>query len=436
VAESATDLACNQGVGKTVRRRRFLLQTAGLAGAAAYGLSGCGSGSSKSSLNLMVASYDQSVGSSIGDQWDQVVKAYKKVKPDVTVHVERIPFARLDRTLAQRVKDGKAPDIAQSNVFATFADQRRLYPVSELFDIPTQADFTQSFAQAGTAHYVQYGIPFMASTPRLFYNTTLFERAGVSAPGSWDELHSAAKALKAIGVKTPYGLQLGPEAAEDEALAWLLAGGGTYAGVTGYDFTTNSNIATLTWLRDRLVGEGLAGAAPQLLDRTAAYEQFLRGQIGMMIAHPVLMSAADQAKVPYAHAAFPQRDGGAAAPLGLSDWLLAFKRNGRKAECGDFLTYLYSRKSARTYGGGQAALPVTASASDSLRSDPAQRPLWKFIDQMPRAEFQPVNQSSWPDVRAAIREDIGSAVVRGGNPRAVLQALDTKASRAEIRTAS
>ncbi|MER7578287.1 ABC transporter substrate-binding protein, partial [Streptomyces sp. NPDC126514] len=71
-----------------------------------------------------------------------------------------------------------------------------------------------------------------------------------------------------------------------------------------------------------------------------------------------------------------------------------------------------------------------------LRSDPAQRPLWKFIDQMPRAEFQPVNQASWPDVRAAIREDIGSAVVRGGNPREVLQTLDTTASRAEIRAAS
>ncbi|MFF2505141.1 extracellular solute-binding protein [Streptomyces sp. NPDC058067] len=418
-----------------MRRRRFLLQTAGLTGAAAYGLSGCGSGSSKTSLHLMVGSYDKTVGSKIGDDWGTLAKDYQKVDPDVEIHVERIPYLKLDKAIADRVKAGKAPDIAQSNYFATYAEAGKLYPVSELFDIPTQADFIQSFAQAGVSHYVQYGIPILASTPRLFYNTRLFKAAGVSAPASWDELRTAAQALKRIGVPTPYGLQLGPEAAEDEALSWLLAGGGTYAGVTGYEFATPSNIATLTWLRDNLVADGLAGSAPHRLSRTPAYAQFMRGQIGMMLAHPVLLPTLEQTKFPYAHAAFPMKGGGEAPPLGLNGWMLAFNQNGHKKACGDFLTYLYKKKTSVAYSGGAAALPVTASASDTLRSDPARRPLWKFIDQMPRAEFQPVNLASWPEVQTAIRTDIGKAVVRGGDPRGVLASLDTEASRAEIDTA-
>ncbi|MFE6158590.1 extracellular solute-binding protein [Streptomyces sp. NPDC056486] len=423
-----------------MRRRQFLTNSAGLTGASTLGLglglslSGCASGSDTTTLKLLVASYDRSVGSSIGDQWDGLVSAFEKAHPTVKIALERVPFDKLDRTLARRVKDGDAPDVAQSNVFAPYAEDDQLYGASDLFDIRTEADFTRSYAEAGSVKHVQYGIPFLASTPRLFYNTALFKQAGISgAPTSWAELRSAAQALKGIGVKTPYGLQLGPEAAEDEALSWMLADEGGYAALaTGYDFHTASNVRTLTWLRDELVAKELAGADPAGLNRTAAYEQFMRGGIGMLIAHPVLMGAADKAKFPYAHAAFPTRLGGSAAPVGLSDWLMAFKQNGHRDACGKFLSHLYGRKSAKAYGGGQAALPVTSSASSALRADAAQRPLWKFIDQMPQAQFQPVGLRSWPTVRAAIRKEIGAAVTKGGNPGSVLESLDAKAARAEL----
>ncbi|MFI1679123.1 extracellular solute-binding protein [Streptomyces sp. NPDC020607] len=427
-----------------MRRRRFLLHTAGLTGATtlgattlgatalgAVGLSAC-SAETDTRLKLLVASYDKSVGSSIGDQWGSLIGAFKKAHPGIDVDLERVPFAKLDQTLARRVRDGDAPDIAQSNLFAPYADDGKLYGASDLFDVRTEGDFIRSYAEAGMVDRVQYGLPFLASTPRLFYNKALFKQARVKAPRSWAELRDAAVALQGIGVPTPYGLQLGPEAAEDEVLAWLLADGGGYAGLTGYDFANPSNIDTLTWLRDNLVTRGLAGADPKSLTRTDAYAQFLRGKIGMLIAHPVLMGAADQAKFPYAHAPFPQKLGGAAPPVGLNDWLMAFKQNGRREQCGTFLSYLYGRKSALAYGGSQSALPVTSSASDALRKDPKQRPMWDFIDQMPQAQFQPTNLGSWPEVRSAVRRRVGEAVVKGGSPKEVLEALDAAAAQAEL----
>ncbi|MGY0017879.1 ABC transporter substrate-binding protein [Streptomyces sp. cg35] len=412
--------------GERVRRRRFLLQTAGLTGAAALAASGCGSGGSgRVTLDLLVASYDKSVGASIGDQWDDVVKAFEKKHPDIRVAVERVPFLKIDATLARRVKDGRAPDIAQGNVFAPYAEEGELYRVEQLFDIPTQADFIPSFADAGRVDSVQYGIPILASTPRLFYNKALFQRAGLTGPpGSWAELRSAAKALKAVGVPTPYALQLGPEAAEDELLAWLLAGGGGYSEIGGYDFASAENEATLTWLRDELVTPGLAGADPSRLTRTRAYADFLAGRVGMLVAHPVLLGAADKARLSYAHAPFPKRDGDAAPPVGLNDWMMAFEKGGHAEQAGTFLTFLYSRASAGTYGTGQTTLPVTASGSDQLRSDRSQRALWAFVDQMPDAEFHPVGLRSWPTVRSAVRERVGRAVLRGGRPADVLEALD------------
>ncbi|MCX5428015.1 extracellular solute-binding protein [Streptomyces sp. NBC_00257] len=421
-----------------MRRRQFLLQTAGLAGTtAALGLTGC-SASKDVKLHLLVASYDKSIGASLGDQWDAVAAAFEKQHAGIRIELERVSYTKIDKTLAQRVEEGRAPDIAQSNIFAPYAEDGRLYDMSQLFDIATQADFIRSFTDAGTVRDATYGISFLASTPRLFYNKELFRRARISgAPTSWDELRASAQALKAIGVKTPYGLQLGPEAAEDEALSWLLAAGGGYTSeLAEYDFVKPENVEALTWLRDELVAEGLAGADPMKLNRTDAYTQFMRGEIGMMIGHPMLMGAADQAKLPYAHAAFPKKDGGAAPPVGISDWLMAFRRNDHRKECGAFLSFLYSGKSALTYGGSQSALPVTYSASDAATGKPAEQPLSPFIEQLANAQFAPVNMRSWPAVRGAIRTDVGQAVLKAGEPETVLASLDESAVKADMEAAT
>ncbi|MDI3387761.1 extracellular solute-binding protein [Streptomyces sp. B-S-A8] len=413
-----------------MRRRRFLQQTASLASGAALGLAGCGADEARTPLRVLVASYDDSVGAAIGDQWGDVAKAFEKKHPTIEVTVERVPFAKLDATLARRVEQGRAPDIAQSNLFASYAEDQLLYAASDLFDIATESDFTLSLARAGRFQRVQYGIPLMASTSRLFYNKALFAEAGVAGPPrTWTELRATAQALKAGGVPTPYGLQFGPEAAEDELYAWLLAGEGDYTTSSGYDFDSEVNVDTLTWLRDNLAAPGLAGRDPAKLSRTAAYEQFLGGRIGMMLAHPVLMDAADHVELPYAHAAFPSRDGGAAPPVGINDWLLAFRANGRRAACSAFLEFVYGKESAASYGGGQAAaLPVTESGAEAVAGNDR---LGKFIDQLPRARFQPTGMRSWPAVRKEIRTEIGGAVRPGGDPDAVLRSLQAGATRSE-----
>ncbi|MDJ1130369.1 extracellular solute-binding protein [Streptomyces iconiensis] len=417
-----------------MHRRQFLLGASGVASAAALGLTSCGSGSGgERRLSLLAASYGKSVGSGINEQWDGFISAFGKKYPDIKIDLDLVPFTRIDKELARRVKEGKAPDLAQGNVFAGFAEDGELYPAGELFRIPVQADFITAFAKAGEVDFAQYGIPFLASTPRLFYNTALFKKAGISGPPqSWDELREAALALKKSGVPTPYGLALGPEAAEDEALAWMLAANGGYTSTAGYDFVKPENIHALTWLRTRLVQDGLAGPDPSSLTRTRAYEGFLKGTIGMMNAHPVLLGTAKKAKVPFAHAPFPKEHGGAAPPVGLSDWLMAFRKNGQREECATFLNFLYGVKSAREYGGGQGTLPVTTSASEALRTEPSQRPLRPFIDQMPDAEFQPLGRRTWPGVRTRMQRSIGKAVAKKGpDPRSVLSSLQVAADTAE-----
>lgn len=414
-------------------RRQFLLGASSLAATAGLGLTGCSGAGDENTLTVLASSYKESVGSGITDQWGDVIEQFEKKHPDIEVDLQLVPFTRIDKELAQRVEDGNPPDISQGNVFAGYAEDGRLHPAGEVFRIPVQADFIGSFAQAGEVDFAQYGIPFMASTPRLFYNTALFAKAGISGPPrDWDELRGAAQALKRAGVPIPYGLALGPEAAEDEALAWMLAADGGYTGSGGYDFPKRENVHTLTWLRTRLVADDLAGPDPAALTRTKAYEGFLKGRIGMLNAHPVLLGSLAKAELPYAHAAFPKKNGGAAPPVGLSDWLMAFEAGGRREQCSAFLNFLYQVKSVSRYGTGQGTLPVTTSGSRALRKAPSGKPLRRFIDQMPNAEFQPVGRRSWPAVRARVQGSLGRAVEpEGPSPRSVLDALQKAADEAE-----
>ena len=50
---------------------------------------------------------------------------------------------------------------------------------------------------------VLYGVPYLRSTPVLYYNKTLFEKAGLASekgPSDWKELASMSKQLADIGV--------------------------------------------------------------------------------------------------------------------------------------------------------------------------------------------------------------------------------------------
>ncbi|MER7400404.1 extracellular solute-binding protein [Streptomyces sp. NPDC000151] len=408
-------------------------RAAGLAAVLALTLTACGGagpeGDADVTLDVVVADYGQRTARSTTDYWKRLVDTFEKQHPDIAVHLDPVPYTRLDKTVAARVAAGDAPDIAQSGVFAPYAAKGQLYSADETLSIGTQADFVPALAKAGEISHVQYGMPFSSSTPRLFYNKKLFARAGIEGPPtSWAGIERAAAALKAAGVRTPYALQTGPEAAEDETLSWLLGNNGGYVGMSGgYTLDSAENTAALTAVRDGLVAPGLTGPKGPALNRTEAYRGFVAGKVGMLLAHPVLIPMADRAHVPYGTAPFPRRAGDAATPAGLSDWLVAFKRHQHVRQIGTFLDFLYRTDNAVHYAGGQGTLPVTVPAAQKMRADAVYRPLWPFVDQLPEVQFQPMGRTSWPRVRAALQEKIAGAVSRDGDPAAVLSGLQNEA---------
>ncbi len=415
--------------------------TAALAALSALGLmatlAGCGASEADGSgvtLKLVAADYGDSKANSSQKYWDAVVKAYEKKNPGVTVDVSVYSWNDVDRKIKEMVAAGEAPDLAQAGTYADYASADRLYKVDELLSIPVQAGFLPQLAGSGQVGRIAYGMPFAASTRVLFYNKKLFAEAGIdSAPRSWSELAADAEALDRVGTETPYALPLGSEEAQAETMQWLLSGGGGYTDDVGtYRLDSDDNVRTFTWLKDNLVDKGLTGpTAPADLNRADAFAAFARGEVGMLNGHPSLMRMAADQGVEYGTAAMPGRDEREHATMGVTDWMMAFKQNGHGDEIGDFLDFVYSDENVLDFSREYDLLPVTASASEAMGADKDDADLGPFLEELPNAELYPVGKTSWADVSAAVKEQIGRAVRPGVKPGVVLQQLQQTATVAD-----
>ena len=235
-------------------------------------------------------------------------------------------------------------------------------------------------------------------------------------------------------MKYPYALPLGSEEAQAETMQWLLSGGGGYTENLGtsYGIDSAENVATLTWLKDDLVGKGLTGpVAPGKLNRADAFAAFANGQVGMLNGHPTLMQMAAKKGVKFGMVPMPGVDGQTKVSMGVADWMTAFKQNGHAEQVGDFLDFVYDEKNVLAFSREYDLLPVTASASDVMSTAARDKDLRPFLEELPLSELYPVGRTSWATVSAAVKKRIGSAVVSGGSPTAVLGGLQSTALEAE-----
>ncbi|MDI3418075.1 extracellular solute-binding protein [Streptomyces luteolus] len=400
------------------------------------GLAGCGaeSGSDTVTLKMVAADYGDSPANSTQKYWDKVSADFESKNPGIRVDVDVRSWSEVDAHVAALVKKGEAPDIAQIGAYADYAAQGKLYSADDLLSIPVQADFLPALSEAGELRRVQYGMPFASSTRLLFYNKDLFAKAGVTGtPQSWTELAADARKLKAAGVKYPFALPLGREEAPAETLMWLLSGGDGYTDNVGtYTLDSDQNIKTFKWLRDDLVGKGLTGpTAPGELDRQDAFDAFSRGEVGMLNGHPTLMKQAEKQGVEYGMVPLPGVNGKAKATLGVADWMMGFKENGHKEEIGKFLDFVYDDENVLDFSERYDILPVTSSASDAMADEPEYKHLREFLEELPDSELYPVGKTSWAQVSASIKKEIGKAVRPGGDPAEILQELQNEAVAAE-----
>ena len=413
--------------------KRGLVAVATLSAVAALALGGCGSskpsgGSGAITLKLVAADYGTGPQNTSQKYWQGIADAFHKQNPKITVTVQTINWNDFDTQVQTMVQNKQYPDVIEGDYFPDYAQAGLLYPATAVTSHATFSNLLPVFAKLDTYKGTQYGMPFTTSARTLFYNKKLFQQAKISAaPQTWADIQTDAAKIKKLG-KIGFGLPLGPEEAQAEALLWFLGDGGGYTDASG-NWVINSapNVAALQFMAG-LVKAGDTEPNPGTKNRTDLWKQFAQGQIGMINGSPALipiiqsggvLTSSDWASVPIAG-----KTGPLDKTLGVCDNVSVFKTDpSKKAAITKFLDFFYQDQYQIQFDKEYDLLPATNSAIQSLLSDPDFGPFLKALPNSVQYSSDPV----WTQVKAQIQQTIGTAMTQ--SPKQVLDTIQQTAQK-------
>lgn len=406
--------------------------------AVALTLAACGGGTGSSStktggdgakkvtsIKLVAAEYSADHTKAF---WDSFAKTYKQ-KYGIDLNVQIISWDDIAQQSTTMVQNNNAPDILNINYYSSYAKDNLLYSADDVLPASVQSDLLDSFKTSGTFNGKIYGLPDLSSARALFYNKTLFSRAGISKPPtSWDEFETDAKKITALGNGVVgYAEPLGPEEAQAEFSIWDFNNGGDWKDGSGkWTINSDKNVQTLQFLKKLAVTDKVTQNNPGKTNRTdGAFPLFENNKAGMVVGFGPLSATLDKdKKVDYGIAPMPYQNVSSPQTYGVTDYLDAFKKPGNQEAVKDFYELYYQPDQVNTWIKSEGFLPVTKSGLDVFKSDAA---LKVYIDTLPNIHLTPNQDPTWDKVLLAVQQQIGAAVAPNGDPKKVLDALQKTA---------
>jgi multiple sugar transport system substrate-binding protein len=392
----------------------------GAGNAGGNGATGGGGGSEAKTIKLVAAEYSKDHTKAF---WDAFAKTYKE-KTGYTLDVQIVSWDNIDQQSSTMIQNNQAPDILNLNAYASYAKDGLLYSSDEVLPDAVKSDILDTFVKYGTYEGKFYGFPDLSSARAFFYNKTLFKQAGINEPPkTWDELEADAKKITALGGgNVGYALPLGPEESQGEFSMWLFNNGGTWKDQGKWTINSAQNVETLSFLK-KLTDEKLTQNNPARTNRADAFDLFKSGKAGMIIGFSPLAAALDEdKKVDYGVAPFPTKDGSESKTFGVTDYLMAFKKDGNQKAVKAFYELYYQPDQVNTFIKAEGFLPVTKSGIEAFKGD---EKLKVYLDTLPNAQLTPTDDPTWDKVKLAVQQNLGSAMT--GDPKAVLDKLQQTA---------
>ncbi|MBA0126193.1 extracellular solute-binding protein [Haloechinothrix sp. YIM 98757] len=404
------------------RSRSRPLRAAALGLGAALALSACGDADDGDTITFIAAEYS----SDTEPYWQELIADFEEANPGMSVDLQVVNWDDIDQHVTTLVQNRQQPDVLNLNKFAGFAADGLLRPAEDVVSAEVRDDFLPGFADNSVYEGTQYGLPFIASTRLFFYNTDLFDEAGLDGPPrTWDEVADYAEQISELGA-VGYGLPLGPEEAQAEFQMWINGNGGHWTDSDGnWAINSEENVETLEFLAG-MVDDGLTQPNPATTNRADMFNAFAQGDVGMLNGAVFLPGVIEDQNpdLNYDIAPIPGNEGHEPSTLGVQDYLMAFDNPGNEEAVNAFLDFVYDTDNYTEFLSTERFLPATDSASEAMTSDAELAP---FIEALPEARFFPTTRPEWTEVDGAVKQEIGTAV-QDAEPREVLDRLQQRAS--------
>ncbi len=135
--------------------------------------------------------------------YDEVAKTFESSHPGVTIEVSAMQHEDMLTKLDAAFQGGDAPDVYMERGGGELADHVEAGLVKDLSDPAKDVISTLGGSVSGwQVDGKTYALPFSVGVVGFWYNTSLFEEAGISSPPStMDELVADAATLAAAGIE-------------------------------------------------------------------------------------------------------------------------------------------------------------------------------------------------------------------------------------------
>jgi multiple sugar transport system substrate-binding protein len=362
-----------------------------------------------------------------GTKLSTLADDFMKQYPNVKVSVTPVDWGQAVTKLQTAIGGKQTPDVSQmgTDMMGQFAQTGALETIPANFD---KSQFFESAWNTGVVNGTAYSVPWYVETRGLYWRTDIGQKAGITdAPGNWDQLKAAAKAMKDKG-GAKNGIGLGTKNWQ-ELMPFVWSNGGDIVDSSGkFTFDSPQFIEALTFYKS-FFDEGLAPKnVPEGFDITPA---FVSGTHPMFFSGPWHIGLLDDAggsgfKDKWKVSPMPGKDQAPGTSFIGGSNLVVFKDSPNKDAAWAFVQYLSQPDVQAKWYSTVTDLPAVKSAWDqaALKNDPR---VDVFRTQLGSTKAQPAI-ATWSEISTAINDELEKVTTGNESPEDAAKALQQKAT--------
>ncbi|MGL6210345.1 MAG: ABC transporter substrate-binding protein [Paracoccaceae bacterium] len=321
-----------------------------------------------------------------------VADAFMAKHPDIKIEF-RAPVAGYEEghlAVVREALTGETPDLWYSGHYLTGDLVGTLAPRQQIVELTpfiaaegaewVAANYDANVLALGQVDGTQWGMPFNASTPIVYYNLDLVAKAGGNPdqlPTDWEGIVDLATRINTLGDDVD-GITINLIEGDWLWQAMLLSNGGTLmnADRTEVMFGDAIGLKTVTLLR-RLVEE----AGMPLMNEEQGIQQFVAGKMGMFVGSTAevrtLGDAVGSNFVLKTHS-FPMGDAAGRLPTGGNSIVMLTMDPSEQAAAWEFIKFVTSPEGQKIAVMGSGYMPTNkrTAEADYLGTFYAENPDW------------------------------------------------------------
>ena len=358
---------------------------------------------------------------------------FEAANPGIKLNLEVVSWNDLYSVVSTRITNNNAPDILNIDVFADYANEGLLLPVSDYCPPELLNDFFPSFIEQSVIDGTCWAVPDLASARALYCNTDLLAQAGVEVPTTWAELEDASQAiLDAFGGEVyPWGIDMTTDEGQAAFAYYTWGNNGGFVDENGeWALNSDANVEAIEYAIN-LYKSGYTNPNPATQTRYDLQDMFGAGKLAMVIGPnsiPSYIAQKGYTNVNYVTANIPANEGMTSSSVGVMDRIMAFRDDSadqaaRNEAIGKFLTFFYAPENYVGWVSMEDFLPAVNSAVGALvEANPS---FASWLDVLGNAKFYPTTKAEWNDVKQGVIT-VEQTALTGGDVRTLLNDLQTQ----------